>query len=179
MDYRPKYADRGAAVRGKTVFIRRCRVILAVFSLGLATACSSTLSGSAQKESPPAATASPATVASDSVDGTYTLTYQDGVTRTWTITSCGKACAEIDQTPLPTSIRGRAELVGDSWKFEITRPDAVVCDDGSEEPGISTWIWDATSLEGWFTGYTTEMACGDPPGETGSPEHFTLERTGD
>jgi hypothetical protein len=152
----------------------------------LAAACGSSAPTPAPNEASVVASGTPtstsASVASNVLNGTYTIHYDDGDERTWTVISCGPGCADVVQksnAPLiPSTVHGRAQLTDTMWVLPIRRPDAVVCDDGGEHDGTSTWTWDAKTLEGLMTLQQFRDDCGDDMAPS-PPDQFTLAKVSD
>lgn len=119
--------------------------------------------------------ASPA--GADDFSGTYTVTYDDGLVRTWTATSCGPGCAEVEQIPNP--FRAQARLRGNQWTMESSSPTGIVChDDDSLHPGTSTWTWDAVTLRGSYqVKPDIDAACGYQVGEVFDDNPFSLKKS--
>jgi hypothetical protein len=120
------------------------------------------------------------------MDGTYKFTGEGHGTSTWTVSSCGKGCADIDvktetaadnDTPeVPFS--GQAHLEDDTWSMSLIRTDGYVCDDGTEVAVDAIYSWDAETLEGSWDGTLHDPGCGEPAGSgTGAPSSFTLEKS--
>jgi hypothetical protein len=139
---------------------------------GAAVGCASTTQGHPTT----GAAASPAGSQSGVLEfsGTYTVTFDDGLERTWTATPCGRGCADIEQTPKPFGAKAQARSNGDLWILNVSSPTEVVCDDNSLHQGISTWRWDPETLEGTFHTQQTVDACGDPAGDVFDEHDFTL-----
>lgn len=113
--------------------------------------------------------------AAGNFSGTYTVKYEDGLVRTWTATSCGPGCSEVEQTPNP--FKARAQLSGNTWTIEFSSPQEVECEDHSVHPGTSNWTWDAATLRGVFRVKQDISTCGDPAGEFFDENPFSLTPT--
>lgn len=164
---------------------RRTKVATVVGSILLvATACGPNAPAPASRDASgavsPAPSASDAPAGREIFSGTFKVTYGDGDIKYWNVVSCGPGCADVSQKqdgPTPSTVQGRAEFKGKTWTMTISRPDAFVCHDGSEHAGPSVWTWDATTLEGVFSGQPAGDICGD--GKSFPDQSFTLTKERD
>ena len=151
--------------------------------LAFGTACGTSGSDPAPSEASaaPIAAASPSAPAGpEHFSGIYKIEYEDGSVDTWSVTSCGPACADVNQQMIglvPSTINGQAHLEGGTWTFLVSRFDAVTCEDGSTLEGTSTWTWDETTLEGSLTATQMFEGCDKPAGFETDGTPFTLTRT--
>ena len=75
------------------------------------------------------------------------------------------------------SFTGKAHSEEGTWKLVVQRNNAIVCDDGSEFEGTSTWTWDASTLQGTLTATQMVEACDKPAGFETDELGFTLTKT--
>ena len=145
--------------------------IVAVAAVG----CASSTEGrntDVSTESPTSGSANP-----DDLSGTYTVTYDDGLVRTWTATSCGQGCADVEQTPKPFGAKAKARLNDNQWTIEVSSPTETECGDGTKFPGITTWTWDASTQKGSSRTEQIVDACGDPAGDVFDEHSFSLTKS--
>ena len=158
-------------------------VVVGLALLALGTACGSSGSDAAPSETsaaPMAAPTSSAPAGPADFSGVYKVAYEDGAVDTWSAKSCGPGCADVNQQMIglvPSTINGQAHREGMTWKFVVSRFDAVVCDDGATIDGTSAWTWDATTLEGSLTSTQMFDGCDKPAGFETEKLAFTLTRT--
>ena len=67
-----------------------------------------------------------------------------------------------------------ATLTGGRWNFTVTKPDGVVCDDGSYAPVSIAYSVDAATLAGFITADSN----GDCPGGQVTQAQFQLQKIG-
>ena len=67
-----------------------------------------------------------------------------------------------------------ATMTGGRWNFTVTKPDGVVCDDGSYAPVSIAYSVDAATLAGTITADSN----GDCPGGQVTQAAFQLQKTG-
>ena len=67
-----------------------------------------------------------------------------------------------------------ATLANGRWNFTVTKPDGVVCDDGSYAPVSIAYSVDAATL----TGFLTADSNGDCPGGQVTQAAFQLQKIG-
>jgi hypothetical protein len=147
---------------------------VAVILAGAAIGCTSSTEDGATTD--PAASPTDSTEADD-LSGTYTVTFDDGLVRTWTANPCGHGCADVEQTPNPFDVKAQARLSGRQWTIEFSSPTGVVCDDDSLHPGTQTWTWDAGTSRGSYRVEQDVDACGDPAGDVFDEHSFSLTKS--
>ncbi len=101
----------------------------------------------------------------DGVDGAYVTATSNCVTATDGCT------ARLDSNRGWTSV---ATLTGGRWNFTVTKPDGVVCDDGSFAPVRIAYSVDAAT----FAGTVTADSNGDCPGGQVTQAQFQLQKVG-
>lgn len=112
--------------------------------------------------------------------GTYNFEASDGEVSVWTVTPCKVDqlhCVHISATGnhLRQAFSGDAYWTVGSWIMFVDQADAILCANGTSEPGRNTYSWDATSLNGSASLFA-EAACGQEAGGVSIP--FTLTKTG-
>jgi len=157
-------------------------VVVVGTALFWATACGSSESDPAPSTASPAASAEPTTSAPSTAgfNGIYQIAYDDGTVETWSAVSCGPGCADVQEQQfgvVPVSFTGKAHSEEGTWKLVVQRNNAIVCDDGSEFEGTSTWTWDASTLQGTLTATQMVEACDKPAGFETDKLGFTLTKT--
>lgn len=85
-------------------------------------------------------------------DGTYLVSFGDGQTETWTITSsCGVGCAVVDSS-LGWSSRADISPGGywapTGWVIKVPGADAAICPDGTRVAGSQNYGFNPTTLTG-------------------------------
>jgi hypothetical protein len=163
-------------MRHSTTFISALAAALVLISA--AVGCTRSTEGAsnpASVESSTSIAVSPPTDPNE-FSGTYTVTYDDGLVRTWRATSCGPGCADVEQTSKPFDSKAQARLSGHQWTMSFSSPTETDCGDGNLFPGIATWTWDAVSLRGSSHSQQTVDACGDPAGDVFDEHSFTLTK---
>jgi hypothetical protein len=147
----------------------------ALILTGAAVGCASSTEG----RSGGSPTSSPASSPTDPDDfsGTYNVTYDDGLSRTWTATSCGPGCADVEQLPKPFGAKAQARLNGAQWTIEVSSPTETDCGDGTLFAGITTWTWNALTQKGSSHTKQTVDACGDPAGDVFDEHSFSLTKS--
>jgi len=157
-----------------TVTITRT-LAAAVVLAGAAVGCASSTEGRPAKSPAESPISSPTNA--DDFSGTYTVSFDDGLVRTWTATSCGRGCADVEQTPNPFDVKAQARSSGDQWTIEFSSPTGVVCDDNSLHAGTQTWTWDAGTLRGSYHVKQDVAACGDAAGDVFDEHSFSLAKS--
>ncbi len=157
--------------------------LLAVVGVGLATLAVACGGEPAKSPASPASSSAPS---EPELNGTYKSTGATTGSSTWTITACGRGCADIavkadtgddsgDTLALPFS--GRAYLANGEWSMKVVRKDGYLCASGADAAVDAIYSWNATSLKGSWDATLHGPACGKPAGAgTGSPEPFTLNK---
>lgn len=112
--------------------------------------------------------------------GTYNFEASSGEASVWTVTPCKVDqlhCVHVSATGnnLRQAFSGDAYWTVGSWIMFVDQPDAVLCANGTSEPGRNTYSWDATSLSGSASLFTAS-ACGQEGGSVSIP--FDLTKTG-
>lgn len=113
--------------------------------------------------------------------GTYTYESDAGESATWTVTPCAQDslhCVNVAETGNSKRAPWNANAywtVG-SWILFVEQPDAVLCNDGSAEPGRNNYSWNATDLSG-FASILSPGACGGDAASIAVP--FDLTKTGE
>ena len=94
------------------------------------------------------------------------------------VTATSSCAAPVDGcTARLDSTRGwtsTATLTGGRWNFTVTKPDGVVCDDGSYAPVRIAYSVDAATLSGTITADSN----GDCPGGQVTQAAFQLQKVG-
>ena len=112
--------------------------------------------------------------------GTFTFESEAGESATWTVTPCpddADRCVQVSETGNAKRAPWNANAywtVG-SWILFVEQPDAILCDDGSSAPGRNNYSWDATSLNGYASIFSSG-ACDAEPQSLAIP--FALTKTG-
>jgi hypothetical protein len=85
-------------------------------------------------------------------DGTYLVSFGDGPTETWTITSsCGIGCAVVDSSlgwSEHADIAPGGYWAPTVWVINVPGPDAAICPDGTRVAGRQSYSFDPTTLTG-------------------------------
>jgi hypothetical protein len=157
-------------------------IVVVGAALFCGTACGSSGSDPAPSAASPAASAEPTSSAPAAAgfNGIYQIAYEDGTVETWSAVSCGPGCADVQEQQfgvVPVSFTGKARAEEGTWKMVVQRSDAIVCDDGSEFEGTSTWTWDSSTLEGSLTATQMVAACDKPVGFETDELGFTMTKT--
>src|ERR1700735_3282552 len=105
----------------------------ALILLSAGVGCASSTEGRASKGSAGSPTSS--STNPDDFSGTHTVTYDDGLSETWTATSGDSGCAEVEQLPHPFTAKAQARLNGDQWTMEVSSRTETDCGDGTFFPG--------------------------------------------
>jgi hypothetical protein len=117
--------------------------------------------------------AAPASADAQPLNGTYTI--EPGVDDfSWNITS---NCATDGCQATISSPRGWstiATMTGGRWNFTVTKPDGVVCGDGSYAPVVILYSIDGATLNG----YLTTDSNGECPGGQITRAPFLLKKIG-
>lgn len=108
--------------------------------------------------------ASPANAADPHALGTYTFEGENGESETWSVSPCADDtdhCVYVVSSggSLRAPWSGNAYWTVGSWILFVDQPDAVRCSDGSTHPGRNNYSWDATSLSGYASIFTSD--CGE------------------
>ncbi|MEI7915236.1 MAG: hypothetical protein WCH82_10860 [Mycobacteriaceae bacterium] len=112
--------------------------------------------------------------------GTYNFEASSGEASVWTVTPCKVDqlhCVHVSATGnnLRQAFSGDAYWTVGSWIMFVDQSDAILCANGTSEPGRNTYSWDATSLSGSASLFTGS-ACGQEGGSVSIP--FDLTKTG-
>ena len=112
--------------------------------------------------------------------GTYNFEASSGEASVWTVTPCKVDqlhCVHVSATgnKLRQAFSGDAYWTVGSWIMFVDQPDAILCANGTSEPGRNTYSWDATSLSGSASLFAAN-ACGQEGGSVSIP--FDLTKTG-
>jgi hypothetical protein len=114
----------------------------------------------------------------DSFSGTY-IPNGPGLDSTWTVTSCGPACAHIVDSG---GWSADAHPWDGLWRFVVNLPDGTRCNNDGTVPGTVTFKVDGSRREGTML-TTSAGACPDAPGYASpqapgysKPVYFTLTK---